>query len=263
MAEELKEENERPVPKIGTDCMECCFFHSDNKTCHIGRLDKFVEQGAEVQDVDGKYLVERICLFRRTDAWKKSERRRRNLDQAASDVSKEVQICGTIVVYADNLDSLDECFQSLRHAKYIENFNIVVAHYDDLKIQHVFNYIQKQEYLENVMAIKINESEEGTNFLDEAIKRAKNGFVVTIDSDKRVDQTILEKLQKYVYDEMRRLIYVPPTDGVHECVIFGVIYKYLKGNRFWTFDEKIKELSKEQGLDDQITTWEKINESIG
>ena len=62
---------------------------------------------------------------------------------------------------------------------------------------------------------------------------------------------------------MRRLIYVPPTDGVHECVIFGVIYKYLKGNRFWTFDEKIKELSKEQGLDDQITTWEKINESIG
>ena len=35
------------------------------------------------------------------------------------------------------------------------------------------------------MAIKINESEEATNFLDEAIKRAKNGFVVTIDSDKK------------------------------------------------------------------------------
>jgi len=159
------------------------------------------------------------------------------------------------------MNAVDECLQNLSKTKYIENFKVVIAHFDDVDVKQLYDYLQEQEHLEDVVAVRIYDDGE-INFLDEAFKRAKNGFVITVDSQKKIDTSMLEKLQDYIYEKMKRVIYIPPSTGIHECVVFAVVYKYLKGNKFWTFEEKIQEFSKDQGLESQITSWKEINENF-
>ena len=42
--------------------------------------------------------------------------------------------------------------------------------------------------------------------------------------------------------------------------MMAVIYKFLKGNKFWAFKEKMEAMAKNQGIESQITSWDKINE---
>lgn len=248
--------------RLGTDCNECIFHQVEGKNCLLGKIDKFVERGALIEKRDDKFLLDRVCSFRRTEGWKKQNRSRRNIDQCALEANKEVNITGTIVVYADSLEDLDKCFQQLSETNYVENFKIVVAHFDDLKITEVYDYFHSQNYIASPIAVGIK-TDEGINFLDEAFKRAVNGLLITVDSKQDVNKNMLHSLQKYMYEEMHRLIYVKPSSGIHELVSLALLYKYLRGNKIETFEEKIQQIAKEQNIESQITTWEDINESIG
>jgi hypothetical protein len=241
---------------LGTDCRECIFF-KDPKECKLDKISKFEKNEALFEISDEKFMIGRVCNFRRTEEWRKDK----DMDQCVDDVKKEVKISGSIIVYADNMHELDECLQNLSKTKHVENFKIIIAHFATLPMREVFDYIHAQEHVSNCIGIGIKEGEdEEINFLDEAFKRAKNGFLVTIDSAKKIDKNILDKLYKYVYEDMDRLLYVPPTDGIHECVVFAFIYKYLRGNKFWTFEDKLKEFTEHQNLESQITSWDEINE---
>lgn len=265
MAEELNEDKPKSnnqLPRVATDCKVCVFHNIKGKKCYLGKLDKYIEDGAMIEERDGQYLVDRICLFRRDGAWRSENRVRKNIDRARDEALGLVKISGTVIIYADKLDSLKKCIESLSHSEYVKNFKVIVAHFDELKIKEVYDYINEQDVLEEVFAIQIKDRDE-TNFLDEAIRQSKNGLIITLDSDKDVDLSIFDKLQKYMYSDMKRLLYVQPSDGIHECVVQGVLYKFLKGNKFWTFDEKIKQLAEEQDIENQILKWSDINESVG
>jgi hypothetical protein len=251
-------------PKLGTDCNECIFRESKEVPCSLNKLGKFLERGAVSVEEDDKFLLDRVCNFRRTEKWKsEKDSRQSSMEECVKDVKNEVNISGTLVVYADDINELKECFKELANCKYVNHFNIIVAHFENLSSNLVNDFLQSQSYFSNLVGIKGVSIKDGDiNFLDEAFKRVTNGYIVTIDSSKKINTDFLEKLQKYIYEEMYRVIYVEPSDGIHEFVSFAILYKYLKGNKFWTFKEKVIQFSKEQGLESQITTWEEINERI-
>ena len=256
-----KPKSKNEAASLGTNCKECIFHEVDGKNCLLGKINKYIERGAKIEERDDKFLIDRVCSFRRTQKWKKQHRRRRNIDQCTQDVKGEVHVSGTIFVYADDLEDLDKCFSQLSQTSYVEHFKVVVAHFDDLKIKDVYDYFHEQTYINSPIAVGIKDSED-TNFLDEAFKRADNGLMISLDSKMDVDKDMLNKLQKYIYNEMHRIIYVKPTKGVHGLVSLALLYKYLKGNKLETFEEKLKLIAKEQGIESQLTTWEVINESI-
>jgi len=244
--------------QIGTDCKECIFF-KDPKDCKLGKISKYEKLGAEFEERDGQFLVNRVCLFRRTKEWQED----RSVEKCAEIAKKEVKICGSIVVYSSNMDELDKCFTKLSKIKYIENFKIIVAHHSQLVVRKVFDYIQSQNYFEDVIAVSVNEAEFHAgeiHFLDEALKRSKNGFIITLDSSKDFDEHMLDKINHYVYNEMEKLLYVAPTEEINGSVVMAVIYKFLKGNKFWDFEGKMNAIAKHQNLESQITSWDKINE---
>ena len=260
VAEPVKQVTKSPK-KVATDCKACVFHNIKGFKCYLGKLDKYIENGAIIEERDGQYLIDRICLFRKDGAWKSASKFRKNIERAKAEALNSVKISGTVVVYADKMESLEKCIQSLSTYPHIKNFKVVVAHFDDLKIKEVYDYITDQEHIENVIAIQIKDKED-TNFLDEAIRHSQNGLIITLDSDKGVDLRVFDKLQKFLYEDMKRLLYIQPSDGIHELVVQGVLYKFLKGNKFFTFDEKIKELAKEQNVENQILTWKDVDESI-
>ena len=266
---EPEEKKERPLT-VGTDCSECIFFEdpsmfafSNQRTtsgfCRLGKIAKFEEQNAYFEEHDGKFLVDRICNFRRVPEWKGDK----SMEDCISLVEKEVKIRGSIVITANNMHELDQCLSKLSKIKHIEHFSILICHYSEFKIEELFNYIKNQEYFEEILAIRINEVETHTgevHFLDEAFKRAKNGFIVHIDGSKDFDENILDKINHFVYHEMGRLLYVPPVEGYNGFVVMAVIYQFLKGNKFFEFEKKLNSIAEHQGLSSQIMTWDKINE---
>lgn len=254
-------QNQTDPPLLGTNCKECIFHNIEGKNCLLGKINKYIDRGGVIEERDGQFLIDRVCSFRRTTSWKKEERRRRNIDQCALEAINEVNVSGTIVVYSDNLDDLKKCFEQLSQTSYVQHFKVVVAHFDDLNVKDVYNYFQEQTHIKSPTAVGIKDKKD-VNFLDEAFKRAENGLLVTVDSAMDVNKDMLHKLQKYMYEEMHRLIYVKPSSGIHELVSLALLYKYLKGNKVDTFEEKIKYIAEEQNITSQIKTWEEINESI-
>lgn len=244
--------------QIGTDCKECIFF-KDPKGCKLGKISKYEKLGAEFEQRDGQFLVNRVCLFRRTQEWQED----RSIEECMEITTKEVRICGSIVVYASDMKELDKCLSKLAKSKHIENFKIIIAHHSKLIVRTVFDYIQSQDHFEEVIAVSVNEAEFHTgeiHFLDEALKRSKNGFIITLDSSKDFDEHMLDKINYFVYDQMEKLLYIPPTEEVNGSVVMAVIYKFLKGNKFWSFEEKMNAIAKHQDVGSQITSWDKINE---
>jgi hypothetical protein len=244
--------------QIGTDCKECIFYE-DPKKCKLGKLSKFKKAGASFEERDGQYLVNRVCSFRRTEKWQEEK----SIEECIESVQKEVTITGSIVVYASNMQDLDKCLSKLSNSKHSENFKIIIAHHSKLVVRDVFDYIQNQDHFEEMYAVGVNEAEVHTgeiHFLDEAFKRSRNGFIICIDSSKDFDENMLDKLNHYIYNEMQKLLYVPATEEFNVTVVMAVIYKFLKGNKFWNFEEKINAVTKHQNIESQITSWDKINE---
>ena len=80
MAEQIESNS---MPDLGTDCAECIFFcdiedKSNSETefnfqatqnCKLGKISKFEKAGARFENRDGKFLVNRVCSFRRTEEW--------------------------------------------------------------------------------------------------------------------------------------------------------------------------------------------------
>jgi len=270
MAElEPEKEEQRPIT-LGTDCTECIFFEdpsmfsfSNQRTtsgfCRLGKIAKFEEQNAYFEEIDGKFMVDRVCNFRRTPEWQGDK----PLEDCITLAEEEVKIRGTIVVTANNMHELDQCFSKLSKIKLIEHFSVLICHYSEFKIKDIHEYIGNQEHFDDVMAIRVNEinTHKGTiHFLDEALKRSKNGFIVHIDASKDFDENILDKVNHFIYDEMGRMLYIKPDESHNGTVVMAVIYQMLKGYKFYDFEEKLMAIAEHQGLTSQIMTWDQINE---
>lgn len=58
-----------------TICTDCCFFNSDNETCQLNRIQRWVDNGAKLDTVDGLTYINEICNAKRTKLWKEEQKR--------------------------------------------------------------------------------------------------------------------------------------------------------------------------------------------
>jgi hypothetical protein len=253
------ENNHRRPQTLGTDCKECIFFQ-DTKECKLGIIEKFKAKGAFIEEIDGKFMIDRICNFRRTEDWLPFKVE--TIEECMERVKKEVEITGSIVIYADDLQSLRATIAKLSTIKHISTFKIIVAHHSNISVEDMFEFIVHQTSFKEIFAVRVNEGELHTgeiHFLDEAFKRAKNGFIVTIKSSEDFDENILDKLYHYIYVKMNRLLYVAPDEEKTCSVVHAFIYKFLKGNKFWDFTSKLEQVTEYQQLKSQILSWDEID----
>ena len=94
----------------------------------------------------------------------------------------------------------------------------------------------------------------------DAFKRVRNGYLITLDSEKDFDPSIIGTLNSAVNHKMKQVLHVVGTDGVHQSATMCLLYKWLRGDLMTDITTKISELTEDQGLKSQTFTWKELDE---
>jgi hypothetical protein len=235
---------------IMTKCNGCCFFNSEDGSCKQKLHDVFREADAKVETIDGVCLIDRICQYRREDDWGSDL----SLEDKIKTCQDEVYISGTIVLVADNLDSLSNAIDKLVGQK--DQFKFIIL-YKNLKYNDLleicgnsFKQYKLINYLTDDIAYHVHQS----------LKHARNGYVFILDCNKNIDGSIIDKINHIVNIKLIRLLHVPGSDGLHESVSMIHIYRWLKGDLAVSFEAKLLDISLQEESHPQILTWKEVNE---
>jgi len=245
--------------KLGTKCNECALF--DGADCKIYVLDAFKEAGATVEIINDETVIDRVCPYKRDEEWVFE-----NKEDLVNKLFYEVFISGTIVVICKNdTSSLDTTLSKIKRMPNNEKFKKIIVHLDNIKRSEILEVTSK--YFEDSTVMQVfsgNISENGIDLraiADESFKRAKNGYMVFINSEKDFEEDMLDKLNIVINQDMKRLLYVPPIDNeVHKMVCMSPLYKFLRGNKMEEIETKIRHMAETAKCDDGIMSWEKIYE---
>lgn len=240
-----------------TRCNGCCFFNSEDGSCKQKLHDVFREANAKVETIDGVCLIDRICQYRREDDWESDL----SLEDKIKTCRDEVYISGTIILIADNKDSLidaiDELIASSEHLPTIgDHFKFIILYknisYNELLVicGNSFEQYKLINYLTDDIAYHIHQS----------LKHARNGYMFILDCNKNIDGSIIDKINNVVNIQLMRLLHVPGSDGLHESVSMIHIYRWLKGDLGVSFEAKLLDISLQEESDSQILTWKEVNE---
>lgn len=244
------------MAKLGTFCSECVFYN-DNK-CDNGIIEKFEAAGAEVIKTENETTIDRVCVYRRLEDWIQ--------DKSPEEVNKvladEVYISGSVIVLGKDLDSIEKCLTKLASVPKIKRFKIIVAHKKEMKASDVREICEKILNDIDYICVKVFDDINSSFIMDEGFKRAKNGYVFFIESDKDFDDIMIEEVNKAINEKLDRFIYIKPVDEtMHGAVCFSIIYKYLKGNKFYNITKKLEEYTNEQECQYLLKTWNDVYEN--
>jgi hypothetical protein len=248
--------------KLGTKCNDCVFFEDDE--CKVYALEAFEEAGASITKENGNTVVDRVCAYKRDDNWSDLDKPYEDYDSLEKLID-EVYISGTIIVICKNDTSkLDEVLKKINGIKNSHKFKKVIVHLENVQRSSVLSVLEEYDADDyTVMQIFSESISDGQinlrSVADEAFKRAKNGYLYFIDSDKDFDDSVLDDLNSTVNIFMKRLLYVPPVDGeIHQMVCMAPLYKLLKGNKLDEIENKINIMAKSADCDNGIMTWEEV-----
>lgn len=240
------------MAQLATFCKNCCFYNSDDKSCQTGYLDKFQDCDSKIIWEEDGPVVFRVCPSRRGLDWEHKD------DPNLSDIlEKEMYISGSILLIANSLDGLSKTLDELSSIENINKFNLVIVHRGAVdgmqklcedKITFT-DFVCVKSYLDNT-----------DELLFDAFKRVKNGYLITLDSDKDFDSGIIDVLNSAVNHKMKKVLHVVGTDGVHQSATMCLLYKWLKGDMMSDITSKIKEITETQKLEPQIFTWKELDE---
>lgn len=220
-----------------TACDNCVFKEVHLGTqigCEMGMLSKFAEAGYVIDDdlVDGIFYkrIHGVCMFRRTE--------REPLSQIRDCIYPKVNF---VVIDSGSLEDLKLTLESVCTTKYKK---IIVCSERD-------NFGETVKFCKNIcdcdvvfMVDKMYQNQ----MYDEAFRRCTNGYIGFVKAGTVVDQSYLDKLDKALNDQLKKVIYV---SGEIELYM-SAVYKYLKGNRLAPIAEKLANFS---GF-----TWENLND---
>jgi hypothetical protein len=254
------------MASLMTKCNGCCFFDTKDSSCELDLHNVFRNVNAKVEVVDGVCLVDRICQYRRTEDWNDNK----SLEEKMQICKNEVYLSGTIVLIADNIDNLSNAIDELiapsrsmdlevlsrSKPSIIDQFKFIVL-YRDInynKLLELCGNCFKQYKLINYLTDDIE------YHIHQSLKYARNGYLFILDSNKKIDVSIIDKVNNFVNIKLMRLLHVSGNDGLHESVSMVHIYKWLKGDLQIPFELKLKDISSQENSDPQTLTWKEINE---
>jgi len=219
---------------IETTCANCQFkeMHTNVQTgCEIGVLERLKEISVPISthvvssNVYAKFP--RVCMYRRDQNWTGDN------DKLIS----EVFIPSTfIIIHTGDASKLHTTLSSLSCVSTKKPIRIIVCHEDDdlKKIGEI-----SSSYFSSYQCVYMVDKLYDGIMYDEAFRRAKNGWVFFVDSGKDVDPLFLEKVnlnKNVLLDD-----FVAVSGEVSGYM--AVVYKYCRGNRQSSIDDKLKEMN--------------------
>lgn len=238
------------MAKLGTICNECVFYGNEDKSCTLGKIDKFLSAGAEVIWDESGPSIDRVCMYRRPFTWSSGK----NLPECISQVKEEVHITGTILLLVENLADLERNLRSLRSIDGIDSFRLIINHTDKISREEMGRFSSELDFDDYFCVLSFEE--DLSKRLFECFGKSKNGLFIVLDCSKDLDTLFVDKLEYFINQEMIRMVHVKPVDGFHMSVTPAIIYKQLYGDLEGSVAEKIVESDGEK----MIFSWEDVNE---
>lgn len=240
------------MAQLATFCKNCCFYNNDDKSCKTGYLDKFKSCDSKIVWEEDGPVVHRVCPSRRTSDWEHKD------DPNLSDIlEKEMHISGSILVIAGSIESLSKTLDQLSGVENIDKFNIIIVHRGSM--DGLQKLCEDKITYSSFMCIK-SYLEDTNELMFDAFKRVRNGYLITLDSEKDFDPSIIGTLNSAVNHKMKQVLHVVGTDGVHQSATMCLLYKWLRGDLMTDITTKISELTEDQGLKSQTFTWKELDE---
>lgn len=264
-----------------TPCAECIFAKYDGKTqtgCGFGRLDKFKERNVEIIpafDLEGRefFVVKSFCNALRGKAWGEQYKKEEHVDQVKKEY--ELRLHYIIIVggdrgegfvvddeYIDNqMNELDKTAwsvfnQSTPAATAIIVNNSRVPQFDIYhKAHEVFDKTHVKFYI-----LDMGGKSDDYDCIDAAFPNVGNGYYVVFKAGHEADLSFGDKFNRLINEELYHAPYMLGYDGINGTVVQASMHRYLRGNLEVPLEQKIREMSKEDGSLNLIRSWEEFDD---
>lgn len=257
---------------IASRCEGCVFAELENEQqigCSLGRADKL-----GIADIENNfYNLSRFCVTYRPKAWLEDLQLSESLDTKKT-VMLEVQPrVGFFVYFEKSLDDLKRVVEDIKNqeikARYIVVINSYVEYNNEIQeiLESNFDFNETEHHIVQL----IEEPKNRAMVIDESFKHAKNGWVYFCHASESIDRDLIQKINKRVNVDLKKLVFVHPYDDNYNGLMFQAsLFKFLNGNSTKVFKDsstdkgsfvdKVKEAAKKSDKETFIT-WSEFNES--
>ena len=256
---QIEEENQ----VLHTTCKNCVFSVVEGRTqtgCKLKRIEAYKKLGTtviEAEDLEENefFVIESWCNGYREKEWLLT------IPEDTDDleaVRKEIlPRLGFFVLVNEENSDVKKTIESVIKAKasYVVVVNNSKKDYVDL-IEECQSYVENCDLTLKVMNLieEVNEYEA----IDEAFGNAQSGYYSVIVSGEEAREDILERLDVAINENLTRVGYVKPYDGVNGMTVLSLMHKHLNGNVNGFLEEKVIGAAKMDNSSNLVQSWETI-----
>lgn len=211
-----------------TGCDKCCFCIVDDDDdkqigCKVDRLDKFSEK--TMQD-NGRYVIHRLCNYYRSDEW--YEKNRESLKES---LSKETEVPLTFFIDKNSSENIRPLIDSIIPHLTHKNDRVIIADsFSGYKAEHIkYKDLISENKLIYIKAWKSKGFKE-QYFKNQAILKAKNGFIVLCNSKTKIPDDIKSRVHYFLNEDLGLFLVLDGEDYDYKIVSASVLRPFLDYN---------------------------------
>jgi len=254
-------------------CGGCIFTEMNKKGTQTGcSLSRAESLGIESIE-NGYYTLSRFCTTYRPADWLESLNLEESLDIKKT-VLKEIEPrVGFFLYFEESLEDLQNILADIKNqeipARYIVVMNEKVEYNEAIQDMLASNFIFEQTEYHIVQLLQKPENKIKT--IDESFKHAKNGSVYCCHISERINNRLMQNINKRINLDLKKLVFVEPYDDNYNGLIFQTsLFKFLNGNSVKVFKDttvdnrsfvdKVKHAAKNSS-EETFITWSQFDES--
>ena len=253
---------------LTTSCGDCCFATKKGKTqtgCSLGRIDKFSAQNIEVVDAKDEennkfFVLKTWCSAYRNDIWKTAHRDEDLEEALYAEIYPKVNF---LILAKDSLNEIEVTVNSILNQEKFKAKQIIIATCDDdiyfEAIQKARSLLEDSGLLFKVQAVR--DDMPSLAIVDEVFANFHNGFYSVFECGKEVPKDLISVLNSALNDNVEKVGYIKPYDGINGMTAQCVLHKFLYGNKSITLEEKLidgEEMDKTGKENSLIRTWDEL-----
>ena len=220
-------------------CEGCSF--EKNSDCSIGILENIKNESNLCELVDGHYQFDRICPHKNDQNF------------TEEDSFNNITLPISFIIIDTDFNKTEGLIKKIKENISTHwNYSICVSTTDN------FKDLKKYADINNEVFIIRSFSEVKGERIRDCFLKVKNGYSVIIESTEDVGSDHVQKLNMFVNKKMKRIGLISDSP----MVVNNVLFKYLKGNKTVSYEEKLDSLSEEQKVSTMVYTWKEVNEII-
>lgn len=227
------------MTNIGMSCNGCSFEKGSD--CSIGILENIKNESNTCELVDGHYQFDRICPHKNDQNF------------TEEDSFNNITVPVSFIIVDTDLEKTEGLIKKIRGAISIHwNYTICISTMDN------FKSLKKYADINNEVLVIRSFSEGKGDRIRDCFLKVKNGYSVIVESTEEVNADHITKLNMFINKKMKRVGLISDSP----MIVNNVLFKYLKGNKAVSYEEKLNSLSEEQNVSTMVYTWKEVNEAI-